>query len=143
MWRLALVLGATLACTALLSGQDYRIPRGATIYIENMEHNLDGYILAELVKQKVPLTVVSKPEEAQFIIAGSATDEERRKWHEGWLTVERDKTAGNVRVHDRATGKLVWAGEAGDRSMWWGPLARGGHRKVASRIVKNLKKAIH
>src|SRR5262249_49172970 len=33
--------------------------------------------------------------------------------------------------------------EAGDRSLWWGSLKRGGERKVADRLVHNLKDAMH
>jgi hypothetical protein len=36
----------------------------------------------------------------------------------------------------------MWASEAGDRSLMWGALARGGQRKVADRLVNNLKKAL-
>jgi hypothetical protein len=38
--------------------------------------------------------------------------------------------------------KMIWASEAGDRSWWWGALKRGGQRKTAERLVKNLKKAV-
>jgi hypothetical protein len=37
---------------------------------------------------------------------------------------------------------MVWAGEAGDRSLWWGGYRRGGERKVADRIAKEMKKAL-
>ena len=125
-----------------VAAQEYRVPRGATIYIEEMEHDLDGYIKAEFVKQKVALKLVPTPEEAQVVMIGSSTDEERRKWHEGWLTAERDKTAGNIQVYHKETKQLLWAAEAGDRSWWWGAMKRGGHRKVADRLVKQLKKSI-
>ena len=121
---------------------DKRIPRAASIYIEEMEHDLDGYIKAEMIKKKVPLQIVLKPEDADLVMIGSSTEEERRKWHEGWLTVERDKTAGNVQIINRRTNEFLWASEAGDRSIWWGALKRGGHRKVADRLVSKLKKAI-
>jgi hypothetical protein len=39
-------------------------------------------------------------------------------------------------VKDRT---MVWAGEAGDRSLMWGGLRRGGERKVADSIVKHMK----
>jgi hypothetical protein len=35
---------------------------------------------------------------------------------------------------------MIWAGEAGDRSLWWGGIKRGGQRKVADRIVKEMKR---
>jgi hypothetical protein len=47
------------------------------------------------------------------------------------------KASSTVSVKEK---QLVWAGEAGDRSMWWGGLKRGGQRKVADRIVNQLKK---
>lgn len=123
----------------VLSAQDYKLGAGKKLFIEKMSNDLDAYIKAEFVKQKVALQVVGTPEEADYIMVGSATEEERRKWHEGWLTTERDKTSGSVSIVDRRSKALVWGGEAGDRSFWWGAMARGGHRKVASRLVKHLK----
>ena len=136
---------STLALAGQREGggaQKSPIPRNATIYIEEMSEGLDGYIRAEFVKQKLPLKLVLKPEDAQLIFTGHASKEEERKWHEGWLTTEKDKTTANAMVFTNVEEKLLWAGEAGDRSIWWGALARGGHRKVASRLVKQLKRAI-
>jgi hypothetical protein len=127
---------------ALAFAEDYKLPKGSTIFIEDMDQDLDGYIRAEFAKQKVALKIVGSPDEAQFVMVGSASEEERRKWHEGWLTTEKDKTSGTITVVDRKTKDFVWATEAGDRSFWWGSLARGGHRKVASRLVKHLKDAL-
>jgi hypothetical protein len=45
-------------------------------------------------------------------------------------------------IVDRASGKMLWAGEAGDRSLVWGELGRSGPRKVAGRLVDQIKKAI-
>jgi len=124
-------------------GQQPRpIPKGAKIYVEKMEQDLDGYIRAEMVKKRVPLVIVTKPEEADIVMTGSSTPTDKAKWHEGWLTPERDKTTGNIMVVERQTGEFFWASEAGDRSWFWGALKRGGHRKVAERLVSNLKKAI-
>ena len=55
---------------------------------------------------------------------------------------DRDHATGNVTIVERSTGKFLWASEAGDRSLWWGALKRGGARKVADRIVNNLKGVI-
>ena len=49
------------------------IPRDATVYIEEMEGDLDGYIRAEFVKKEVPLKVVLDIEAAEFVLTGSAT----------------------------------------------------------------------
>lgn len=137
MWFVLLAL----SCVVLMA-HDYQIPKGSAIFIEEMENDLDGYIKAEIVKQKVKLRVVGSPEEASIIMTGAATGTEKRKWHEGWLTAEKDKTTGNIVVVDKATKQMIWAGEAGDRSMWWGALARGGPRKIASRLIGKMKKAV-
>jgi uncharacterized protein YfaA (DUF2138 family) len=47
-----------------------------------------------------------------------------------------------VSLLDKEGKVILWSGEAGDRNMWVGPLARGGQRKVADRLVNKLKKAM-
>jgi hypothetical protein len=118
------------------------IPAGATIYIEKMENDLDGFMKAEFIKQNVPLKVVLTPEEAELVVTGAGSKDEKKSWSEGWLTTGKDHNVGNIMVVRKENKEMLWAGEAGDRSLWWGSLARGGQRKVASRLVKNLKKAI-
>jgi hypothetical protein len=118
------------------------IPRGASVYIEEMDSDLDGFIRAEIVKQSVPLTVVLRREEAHLVLLGTSSGNEKRSWHEGWLTSEKDHAVGNVTLMDRSSGAMVWASEAGDRSLWWGAMARGGQRKVAARLVENLKDSV-
>jgi len=94
-----------------------------------------------MVKKSVPLVIVTKEEDADLVMTGEASDQ-KRSWHEGWLSPDRDHVSGNISIIDRKTEKFLWASEAGDRSLWWGALKRGGQRKVADRIVHNLKDAI-
>jgi hypothetical protein len=117
------------------------IPHNAKIYIDKMDEGLDGYIRAEFVKKSVPLQIVTQEEDADLIMTGNAANQ-KRSWHEGWLSPDRHHATGNVTIVERSTGKFLWASEAGDRSLWWGALKRGGARKVADRIVNNLKGAI-
>ena len=118
-----------------------QLPRNGKIYIEELPLDLHIYLKAEIIKKKVPLTVVPSTDQADYILKGTAQGSEKRNWHEGWLTAEKDKITGAVEIVDKQ-GVLVWAGEAGDRSIWWGSLKRGGVRQVANRIVKRLKKAV-
>ncbi len=115
---------------------------GARLFIEEMDNDLDGFIRAEMVKKKIPLVIVLDVEQADLVMTGSASGTEKRSWHEGWLTAEKDKNTGNVMIFNKAEKVMLWASEAGDRSVWWGALKRGGPRKVADRLVNNLKKAI-
>lgn len=141
--RCCIVLLGFLAGAVGATAQGLTIPSGAAIYIEEMDNDLDGYIRAEFMKQKVPLVVVLSREQAHLVLTGTSTPERKVAWHEGWLTQEQDRTTGNIMVFDRSTRKLLWAGEAGDRSVFFGSLVRGGQRKVASRAVKSLKKAMY
>jgi hypothetical protein len=111
---------------------------GAKIYVEKMDGGLDGFLRAELMKKKVPVTIVLDEAAADFVMAG-ASNERKSSWHEGWLSAQKDNSSGSVMIFSKATKDLIWAEEAGDRSLMWGSLARGGQRKVASRIADRLK----
>ena len=56
---------------------------------EEIEH-LDGFIRAEIVKRKIPLEVLLAPEGADYILTGNLVIQEKRSWHEGWLSAEKD-----------------------------------------------------
>jgi len=137
----ALVLAMFLSVAVAHAGEPKTVPSGAAIFIEPMENDLDGYIRAEMVKKKIPLKIVLKREQAHLVMSGESATR-KGSWHEGWLSMEKDKASGSAMVVDRATGEMLWAAEAGDRSLFWGSFSKGGPRKVASRIVGNLKKVI-
>jgi hypothetical protein len=43
---------------------------------------------------------------------------------------------------DKAGKNILWTDEAGDRSLLFGMMKRGGQRKVADRLISKLKKAM-
>ena len=147
MKRYVIGLLALLAIASVLSdevlAQKKTIPSGASIFITEMQGDLDGFLRAEITKKKIPLTIVLNMEEAHLVMTAEATIQEKRAWHEGWLSAEKDHALGSAMIIDRSTKKLLWVGEAGDRSLWWGSLARGGPRKVASRLADQIKEAIY
>ena len=53
-----------------------------------------------------------------------------------------DNATAAVTLTDRTGTAVLWTGEAGDRSLLFGALKRGGPRKVAERLISNLKKAM-
>jgi hypothetical protein len=129
------VMGIMLATSAFAQGT---IPAGSKIYVEKMDGGLDGFLTAEIMKKKVPVKLVLDVEQADFVMTG-ASSERKGSWHEGWLSAEKDKASGSVMIFTKASKELVWAEEAGDRSLMMGAWARGGPRKVASRIADRLK----
>ena len=141
MYRCLVALLLAFVLVGAAYAAERTIPHNAKIYIDKMDEGLDGYIRAEFVKKSVPLQIVTQEEDADLIMTGNAANQ-KRSWHEGWLSPDRDHATGNVTIIERSTGKFLWASEAGDRSIWWGALKRGGARKVADRIVHNLKDVI-
>jgi hypothetical protein len=136
------VLLTSLAIAPLAAGEPAytasRVPAGAKVYIVPMQNDLDGFIAPEIVKQKLPLVVVMDEKDADFILTGASLKADDKWYHT--IFGGKDKNEGNVRLLSVKDKQMVWAGEAGDRSLWLGGWKRGGERKVADRIVAQMKK---
>lgn len=147
--RFMLVLGIGVLCTVFVLAQEketvqtlsqrYTIPAGSRVYVSPMEGKLEGFIAAELVKKKLPIVVVIDDKDADYIIAGASIRGDD-KWFHSVFGTGKDKNEGNVQVISVKSKTVVWAGEAGDRSLWWGDIRRGGQRRVADRLVDKMKK---
>lgn len=114
------------------------------VFVEKMDNDLDQYIRAEITKQfKGKLLVVLQPEDADAIMAGVSEHQTgtRAAVTGRWLGLH-DTATGTVSVLDKEGKVVLWSSEAGDRSIWWGYMKRGGPRKVADRLVHNLKNAM-
>jgi len=112
----ALVVGFSgLGCALLMGGG---VPRGSKWFISPMDGNLDGFISSEIIKQKIPVVIVTDEKDADFVLAGASVKADDR-----WYNVVfggKDKNEGNVRLLSVKDKTMVWAGEAGDRSLIWG-----------------------
>jgi hypothetical protein len=115
-----------------------KVPPGSKVFIAPMEGNLHGFIAPEIVKKKVPLVVVTDEKDADFILTGASIRADDKWYHT--VFGGKDKNEGNVQLISVKDKQMVWAGEAGDRSLLWAGFRRGGQRKVADRIVKQMKK---
>lgn len=111
---------------------------GAHIFISPMQGGLDGFLASEIIKSHLPVTVVTEEKDADVVMVGASL-----KADDHWYNTVfggKDKNEGNVRILNVKSHEMVWAGEAGDRSLWFTAFKRGGERKVAERIVKQLRK---
>ena len=114
------------------------------IYVDKMDNDLDQYIRAEIQKKfRGDIVVVLKPEAADAILAGVSDHQNgtRAAVTGRWLGLH-DTATGSVSLLDKTGTTVVWSSEAGDRSLIFGSMKRGGPRKVADRLISNLKKAI-
>jgi len=111
----------------------------ARFFVAPMEEGFDGLIAALMVEKKLPLSVVADESLADFIVVGG-TNKGIHKWYDTVFTgYERDRAQGNIRVIRVRDKTVIWAAQKGDRSLWWGPLKKGGKRKVAERLVNEMK----
>jgi hypothetical protein len=133
-----------LAC-ACAFGQNAEALRSVRkIYIEKMPNDLDQYLRAEISKQfKGSVTVVLDKADADGILTG--IDEEKKGTGAqitGRYLGLHDNATGTISLVDKAEKNILWTDEAGDRSLVFGVMKRGGQRKVADRLVSKLKKAM-
>jgi hypothetical protein len=148
-WNTWKRMGCTLALLATTGlgcafGQDATALRAVTrIYIEKMPNDLDLYLRAEIVKQfHGGMVVVLDKNDADAILTGIDTE----KTGTGAAITGRflglhDNATGTVSLLDKTGQTILWSDEAGDRSLLFGQIKRGGIRKVAERLIAKLKKA--
>jgi hypothetical protein len=132
-----------LALSAVGFGQDKassraQVPPESKIFIAPMQGDLHPFLAAEIIKKKLPVIVVTEEKDAEFILTGASIKGDDKWYHT--VFGGKDKNEGSVQLISVKDKTLVWAGEAGDRSMLWGGLKRGGQRKVADRIISKMKK---
>ena len=131
---LVVVLLIAVALSALAS----KIPAGSRIFIAPMEGGLNGFIAPEIIKKHLVLKVVTDEKDADYDLAGASIKADDQWYHT--VFGGKDKNEGNVRLLSVKDKSMVWAGEAGDRSLWYGGWKGGGERKIADRIVSRMKK---
>jgi TolB-like protein len=105
-----------------------------------MEMNLDTFIIAEIQRQRVPLRVVLNEADANYIITGvvQKTSRSTAGIVLGSVVGRQDKFEANAHLISVKSKELIWSGDAGDRSVLFSVLRRGGQRKIAKKIVKQL-----
>jgi hypothetical protein len=100
---------------------------GPTIFIEPMQGDLHPFIAAEIVKKKLPVVIVTERKSADYVLVGS------------FIKGIKGDDNGSVQLLNVKDKTLAWAGEANNRSMFFGGWSRGGQSKVADRIVNKMK----
>ena len=114
------------------------------IFVDKMTNDLDQYIRAEFTKQmKGKVVIVLDKADADAILTG-VSDEKKGTGAAitGRYLGLHDNASAAVTLLDRNEKTVLWSDEAGDRSLLFGAMKRGGQRKVADRIVGKLKKAL-
>jgi hypothetical protein len=114
------------------------------IFIDKLPNDLDQYLRAEFFKQMPgKIEIVLEEKDADGILTGVS---EEKKGTGAQITGRylglHDNATGSLSMVDKERKSILWADEAGDRSLMFGVMKRGGERKVAERLVSKLKKAM-
>jgi hypothetical protein len=134
---LTVLTSAVLALTASGAPRGARLagpndlPSGASLFVAPMEWNLDASIRSELGKNKLPLRLVGRAEDADFIMTGSSV-----KLGSRLVSPGRDFQVTIVAAH---SGTPVWTGGAGDYAVFFGRLRSHGPARAARSIVFKLR----
>lgn len=107
------------------------LPTGANLYIVPMEWNLDGYIRAEVRKKGLPVNLVERPEQADFIMTGSSV-----KLGSRLLAPGRDF---QVKITAAQGGAEVWSAGASDYATFFARLRSHGATRAAKTLVLKLR----
>jgi hypothetical protein len=114
------------------------------IFIDKLPNDLDQYLRAEFVKQmKGQISIVLDEKDADGILTGVSEEEKGTgaKITGRYLGLHDIATA-SLSLIDKDRKILLWSDEAGDRSLMFNVMRRGGERKVAERLVSKLRKAM-
>lgn len=114
------------------------------IYIDKLPNELDQYLRAEFFKQmKGKVSIVLEEKDADAILTG-ISDEEKGTGAKitGRYLGLHDIATASLSMLDKERKQIIWSDEAGDRSLMFSAVHRGGERKVAERLVGKLKKAM-
>jgi len=128
---LRLAVAVPLFAAALLAGQNSTLPAGSRIYIAAMEWQMEQHIAAEIQRQHLPLTVVSDPAQADFVMTGRA-----EKLSSHMLAPGRNF---KVTLAPAGGSGTVWTGEADDYATFFGRLRSHGPARAARVIVSSLR----
>ena len=109
------------------------------VYVAPMDEGFNNFIVAEIINQKLPVLMATTDEGADYVITGTSV-KGTNKWYDTVFGGEKDRNQGSIQMIKIGDKSIAWAGSQGDRSLWWGTLAKTGQKKVAQRLIKNLKK---
>jgi eukaryotic-like serine/threonine-protein kinase len=106
------------------------------LHIEEMNNRLNEY-LADEIKEQLPRISLVDEDEADAVLTGKGARRSGSAFTAGF----RDEFTATVSIAARG-GRVLWTSQAGDRMVVVAVVKHGGPRKVAERLVNDLKKTL-
>ncbi len=133
-------ISITLCTLFLLVGcafsQTAKIPSGAKVWVGPIGDGFDSYLLGALSKKKVPLEVVQRKEDAQYIITGVAETQKAGAAKKVIMLDWHSNEQASIQVSEVASGAVVFAYSVNKQS------SAHGKQSTAEACAKHLKEAI-
>lgn len=116
--------------------RDTYIPINSSVYVDEMVDGFQHYLMAAMRKKSVPLIVVADPNQADFIILGTA-ETKRAGWAKMFfLGTGKSGEMASISMINRRTKVVVFADSSHRYS------ANRGRRSTAEKLAKYLGKKI-
>jgi hypothetical protein len=107
------------------------LPSGAKLFVAPMDWNLDGFIRSGIIKKGLPVALVGRPQDADYVMTASAM-----KLGSRLLSPGRDF---QVKIEAADTGSQIWSAEASDYATFFARLRSHGAGRAANSIVRQLR----
>jgi len=135
---------ALLFLTSVLCAQNPATLRSVhKVFVDPMAHGLDQDIREEIIKQmKERIVIVVDKNDAEAILTGIDEEETGAGAKTSRYLGLHDVAKGTLSLVDKEGKILLWSDDAGDKSMIFTALKKGGQRKVAKRLIGKFRKAL-
>ncbi len=128
-------IALTLCLAALASAQKPAVaplPAGAKLYVAPMEWNLHQFVTAEIQRQTLPVQLVERPEDADFVMSSHYQSLGSHFMSPGHYV--------QVQIVASKDGKEIWYTDANDYALFFGRLRPHGPNRVAEEVVRKLNR---
>jgi hypothetical protein len=134
-----LIVLFSLQSFLVINAQVSKTPEFPKVFISPMTESFDSFITAALIKRKVPVSIVTNEELAEYIIVGNSVAGQH-KWYDTVFGNDKDRVQGTLQLIRVSDKSIIWAGSAGDKTYWFREWRKGGQIKVAQRLADAMRK---
>lgn len=123
-----------IAAAGIAGPKQEGIPTGARLFVAPMEWNLDRFLVSEIGRQGLPLQMVARPDEADFVMTSLYQSLGSHLMSPGHYI--------QVKIAGTADGRQVWFTESNDYALFFGRLRPHGPQRVAEEVVRKLNRRL-
>jgi hypothetical protein len=117
------------------------LPTGSRIFVAPMAKGFETYVVAGIEKKKVPVTIVTDPDKADYELSG-VSDSDRAGWAKMlFLGSQQTNEAASIKIVNLKTGNTVFAYSVNKPNSYKGKQSAG--EAVAKHINEKIENRYH